>query len=70
MWYPAFTTKALRDIAAGEELLYNYIVFGGEEDYNSGAIWKEEVLNLRAMCSGQAVGIVEAYEAGEKGAGV
>ena len=48
---------SLRDIRVGEEILANYLAFtGNEED------WAKDVLDLRALCSGQAVGDVIDYE--------
>ena len=59
--YPKSLTScvAAREIVAGEELLDNYIAFGGEEHF------EEMVLELRDQCSGQDVGGVEKYQRGE-----
>jgi hypothetical protein len=55
------TTRALRDIEAGEELLDNYIVFGGSE---SGVEWEEVLIEVKRMCSG-GVGAITQYEESE-----
>jgi len=46
-----------RDISAGEELLTNYLAFVGHS-----SDWKDDILDLRAQCSGQDVGDVTTYE--------
>lgn len=54
---------SLRDIKAGEEILCNYLTFsstGNAED------WANDVQDLRAQCSGQAVGEVTDYESRSK----
>jgi hypothetical protein len=50
----------LRDIAAGEEVLDNYLFFIGHS-----TDWKEDILSLRAQCSGAAGDITE-YEIEEE----
>lgn len=55
------TTRALRDIDAGEEVLDNYLVFGGSE---SGEEWEEVLIELKRMCSG-GVGAITQYEESE-----
>jgi hypothetical protein len=50
---------ALRDINAGEELLDNYLVFGGSEDLSS---WDDNLQELKHICSG-GIGSVSEYEA-------
>lgn len=52
------TSQALRDIDAGEELLDNYLVFGGSE---SGEEWEDVLIELKRMCSG-GVGTITQYE--------
>jgi len=42
--------RSLRDIKAGEEILDNYLAFVGKPEF-----WAKDVMNLRALCSGQAV---------------
>lgn len=49
-----------RDIKAGEEILDNYLDFVGIPEY-----WTKDVMGLRALCSGQAVGPVTCYERGD-----
>jgi len=49
---------ALRDIQVGEEILDNYMVFGGSEDIED---WEKNLRELKAMCSGN-LGRVAAYE--------
>jgi hypothetical protein len=51
--YPTINTN--RAIRAGEELLDNYLSFGGESDF------KDNVLELREDCSG-GLGTVEQYQ--------
>lgn len=48
-----------RDIAAGEELLTNYLLFSG----SVLADWQEDVLSLRGQCEGLSLGNITAYEA-------
>ena len=48
---------ALRDIEAGEELLDNYLVFGGDEDAN----WESNLQELKKLCSG-GTGRITEYE--------
>jgi hypothetical protein len=50
---------ALRDIEAGEELLDNYLVFGGGDDIRD---WEENLQELKNLCSG-GTGFVTRYEA-------
>ena len=50
---------SLREIKAGEEILDNYLDFVGLPEY-----WTKDVMDLRALCSGQAVGQVTNYERG------
>ncbi len=47
-----------RVIAAGEELLTNYLLFSGNvlED------WQEDVSSLRGQCAGSSLGNISAYE--------
>lgn len=49
--------QSLRDIAAGEEILDNYLAFTGNNDD-----WAKDVQDLRNQCSGQATGLVSDYE--------
>lgn len=49
---------ALRDIEAGEELLDNYLVFGGGEDVHT---WDDNLKELKNMCMGGAGSVLE-YE--------
>jgi hypothetical protein len=49
-------TMSSKDVKAGEELLDNYLSFGGAEYF------KENVLGLRQQCAGTAVGEVEEYQ--------
>jgi hypothetical protein len=58
--YPSSLTNCIagRDIRAGEELLDNYIFFGGKEHF------VQMVLDLRRECSGEA-GNVEKYQHGK-----
>ena len=49
--------RALRDIEAGEELLDNYLVFGGE-DLDE---WEDNLVSLKSMCMGEPGKIFE-YE--------
>lgn len=46
-----------RDISAGDELLTNYLAFVGHS-----SDWKDDLLHLRAQCSGHDVGDVTTYE--------
>ena len=50
---------AHRDIAVGEEILDNYIKYGGSSDPES---WLENLRELQGMCSGQTPGVVTQYE--------
>jgi len=58
MWDCAEINIVLRDIEAGEEVLDNYLVHGGE----TVAGWDEEILALRSMCTGGLHGTVTKYE--------
>ena len=49
---------ALRDIEAGEELLDNYLVFGGSEDVD---FWDKTLQELKDLCSG-GTGTITEYE--------
>lgn len=49
--------QAIRNVAAGEELLDNYIALMWSDDD-----WAEDVEDLREQCSGEAVGVVSEYE--------
>ena len=49
----------LRDIAQGEEILCNYLLFVGDPDD-----WKEEVVSLRGQCAGKTKGHITQYEEG------
>lgn len=49
---------ALRDIEANDELLDNYLVFGGGKDL---IYWEENLKDLKNMCSG-GKGTVTDYE--------
>ena len=48
---------AVRDIKAGEELLTNYVFYTSSNDE-----WYSNVLGLREMCKGKAVGLVTQAE--------
>ena len=50
--------KALRDISAGEEMLDNYLIFGGGHDQED---FDDNLDELQRMCSG-GNGIVSDYE--------
>lgn len=50
---------ALRDIQAGEELLDNYLTYGGVD------FWEVNVLGLQEVCSG-GIGLVSLYEKQEE----
>lgn len=50
---------SLRDIKAGEEMLDNYLDFVGLPEY-----WSKDVMDLRSVCAGEAVGQVTSYERG------
>jgi len=52
----------LRDIDAGEELLDNYLAFGGGEDTKD---WENNLRELKSVCSG-GTGKVVMYEEEEK----
>ena len=58
-WECTSTNAALRDIEAGEELLDNYLVFGGSE---SDEEWERQLVELKELCSGSVVGLIKAYE--------
>ena len=49
---------ALRTIEAGEEILDNYLVFGGTGDVEE---WELNLEELKVLCSG-GVGVVSEYE--------
>lgn len=49
--------RMLRDIAAGEEILDNYLAFIGHE-----SDWEEDVQLIRDQCRGVDVGEVTKYE--------
>lgn len=49
--------KTIRDIAAGEEVLDNYLAFSGHP-----SDWKDDVQMLRDQCNGEDVGDVTKYE--------
>jgi hypothetical protein len=49
----------LRNIRAGEELLTNYLVFGGSDP---GQLWEDTLAEGKAMCSGSELGLVQFYE--------
>jgi hypothetical protein len=51
-------TRALRDIREGEEVLDNYLVFGGIQ---SGVDWESNLQELKSMCAG-GIGSIMAYE--------
>ena len=51
----------LRDIQPGEELLDNYLAFGGGVDLND---WENNLLELKTMCSG-GKGKIHMYEEDE-----
>jgi len=53
--------RALRKIQAGEEMLDNYILYGGVEE---GDDWEANLVELKGMCSGQVIGSVTEYELG------
>lgn len=50
-------TMPLRNISAGEEILDNYLDFSSD-----CSTWSKDVQDLRKQCSGQAGGVVTAYE--------
>lgn len=50
--------SAIEDIKAEEEILDNYLVFGGGSDQ---ADFDENLAEVKAMCAGEA-GIVSSYE--------
>jgi hypothetical protein len=50
--------KALRDIEEGEEVLDNYLVFGG----SCGNRLHEYIEELKTMCAGGGIGSVLQYE--------
>jgi hypothetical protein len=50
--------SALRDIQAGEEILDNYIMFGGGADQTD---FDTNLKELKSMCGGSG-GIVHGYE--------
>ena len=47
---------ALKDIKAGEELFTDYL------DFTVGDEWWEEVKELKRMCNGEGVGLIEKTE--------
>jgi SET domain-containing protein len=47
----------IRDIKAGEEILSNYLDFSSDEKF-----WAHDVVDLRNICSGVALGEVTEYE--------
>jgi hypothetical protein len=49
---------ALRDIYAGEEILENYLVFGGVESIED---WDENLSELQTICAGGS-GLISKYE--------
>jgi hypothetical protein len=49
----------LRAVRAGEELLTNYLVFGGNDP---GTLWEDTLAEVKAMCSGTELGLVQFYE--------
>lgn len=51
---------SLRDIVAGEEILDNYLVFGGGDDVRE---WEENLEELKNLCTG-GTGFVARYEKG------
>ena len=55
--YRSGPDRTLRDIAAGEEILANYLAFvaNGEE-------WKMDVLDMRGQCEGVRSGEITEYE--------
>ena len=55
-WKCEDTNRVIRDIDVGDELLYYYLTYGGSE------YWDENVIELKRICSGDAVGSVKAYE--------
>jgi hypothetical protein len=59
-WGCGDTTRVLRDVEAGEELLDNYLPFGGTEN---GTDWEDNLAELKQLCSGNGVGSVVQYEA-------
>ena len=50
--------RAVRDISAGEEILDNYLIFGGGQDQED---FDDNLRELQQMCSG-GNGIVSDYE--------
>jgi SET domain-containing protein len=51
------TVMNIRDIKAGEEILSNYLDFSSDEKF-----WADDVVDLRNICSGVALGEVTEYE--------
>ncbi len=58
--YSTTAETALVDIKAGEELFTDYLDFTEEE------LWWEEVLELRRICNGEAVGFITMTEQSHK----
>lgn len=54
---------AIRDISAGDEILDNYLIFGGGYDQQD---FDENLSDLKSMCRGEG-GLVHIYEESEKG---
>ena len=52
------SSVALRDIEANEEVLDNYLVYGGGKDL---IFWDAQLQELKHMCSG-GVGAITEYE--------
>jgi len=55
LWQCEKSMTTLHDIEAGEEMFDNYLMYGGEED------WEENLAELKTMCSG-GIGTVTQYE--------
>jgi len=56
--YDCVGIQALQDIAPGEEVLDNYLIFGGGKDQED---FGENLMELKSMCNGEA-GPVAKYE--------
>jgi hypothetical protein len=54
----------LRNVHAGEELLTNYLVFGGSDP---GQLWEDTLAEVKSMCSGSELGLVQFYESTTQG---
>jgi hypothetical protein len=59
LWRDLFLSQNSKPVKAGEELLDNYVSFGGEEYF------MHTMLDLRKECSG-GLGVVEEYQGTKK----